>query len=588
MTEGPLHRVHLPDPRGPRRQAPGPAPAPDAPDRVFDTVAGLAEEFRLDALLPQIQACRAMLDDRGVVDVAVVGRFKAGKSSFLNSLIGRDLLPVAVLPVTAIVTRISHGPRDRLLVTFQDGTREEAGVERVAEFVAERQNPGNRKGVALVDVEVRDLEPYRGVRFVDTPGLGSAYAHNTQASLDWLPRVGAALLAVSVEHPLSAEDLDLLRALRRHTPEIALLLAKADLVSVAELAEVQAFIRTQLAAQHGGPLPILPYSVRPGFEDLRRGVQEHLRRRVVAAHAETAQQIVVHKLRALVAGCTEYLEVARAASEAAEDARARLRAQLEEERQTLSAVRKEIWLLAADVKLRVRDAYQEAFLAHAPAITARLAAELAQRMPRWTGGLKAVTAAFIAWAREALHAELQVRSVSVGPPVAEQQLAAASGRAERVVRGFQDRLAQVIHEALGRRFDGARFEPALDPPRQPDLRLGRVFDTSLELVWFLVPMWLFRSLVRRHFLRLVAWEVEKNLHRLAGQWADAVGRSVDDLVTRAGDFIDCELSTVEELVAKSEDQRPAVEAGLAALDLLRSRLDGHRVESAVHRAAEGG
>jgi GTP-binding protein EngB required for normal cell division len=460
-----------------------------------------------------------MLDDSGVVDVAVVGRFKAGKSSFLNSLIGRDLLPVAVLPVTAIVTRISHGPRDRLLVAFQDGTHEEVGVERLPEFVAEPQNPGNRKGVALVDVEVRDLGPYRGVRFVDTPGLGSAYSHNTQASLDWLPRVGAALLAVSVEHPLSADDLDLLRELRRHTPEIALLLA--DLVSPAELAEVQGFITTQLAQQDGGPLPILSYSVRLGFDGLRHGVEDYLRRRVVAAHTETAEQVLQHKLRALVAGCAEYLEVARAASAAAEGARARLRAQLAEERQSLSAVRNEIWLLAADVKLRVR-------------------------------------------------------SVSVGPPVAEQQLAAARGRAERVVQGFQDRLAQVMYEALGRRFDGARFEPALHPPRQPDLRLGRVFDTSLELVWFLVPMWLFRPRVRRHFLRLVAWEVEKNLHRLAGQWAEAVGRSVDDLATRAGDFIDRELDTVEELVAKSEDQRPALAAGLATLQALGARLDGGR------------
>jgi hypothetical protein len=70
--------------------------------------------------------------------------------------------------------------------------------------------------------------------------------------------------------------------------------------------------------------------------------------------------------------------------------------------------------------------------------------------------------------------------------------------------------------------------------------------------------------------------VKKNLHRLAGQWAEAVGRSVDDLATRARDFIDRELDTVEELIASGEDQRPAVAAGLAALQALGARLDGDR------------
>ena len=95
-------------------------------------------------------------------------------------------------PATAVVTRITYGARDRAVVRYLDGSSEEIPLERLTEFVTERQNPDNVKNVNEVDVDLASLEPYRGIRFVDTPGLGSVFAHNTRTSLEWLPEVGAA------------------------------------------------------------------------------------------------------------------------------------------------------------------------------------------------------------------------------------------------------------------------------------------------------------------------------------------------------------------------------------------------------------
>jgi ribosome biogenesis GTPase A len=47
------------------------------------------------------------------MDVAVLGQFKAGKSSFINSLPGQDVVPVGVVPVTTVVTRLRYGPTAR-------------------------------------------------------------------------------------------------------------------------------------------------------------------------------------------------------------------------------------------------------------------------------------------------------------------------------------------------------------------------------------------------------------------------------------------------------------------------------------------
>ena len=57
-----------------------------------------------------------------------------------------------------------------------------------------------------MDVYTPALSDLPGVRLVDTPGLGSVFAHNTDATRTWMPNVAAALVTVSAERPLSDED----------------------------------------------------------------------------------------------------------------------------------------------------------------------------------------------------------------------------------------------------------------------------------------------------------------------------------------------------------------------------------------------
>ncbi len=337
----------------------------DLPGTV-DHVGAICRRFRIDSLAPQLAACREMLRGGGVVDVAVLGQFKAGKSSFLNTLIGAPIVPVDVLPSTAVVTRIGYGGRERVTVHGLAGEPFEVPLARLAEFVTERGNPANEKHVSVVDVELPALATYEGIRFVDTPGLGSVFAHNTRVSRDWMPRVGAALVAVSVNHPLSEDDLLLLNDVSRHTPEAVLLLTKADLVSGEELASVIEFARSQAASRTGKAWTVLPVSNRPGFEGMRAEVAKYLRERIAGRREEAFGEIARHKVRALVAGCREYLTLAERAAEAAGAARSDLIEALERERRDFGSVRGEIRLLCNHLKAEVRSAADERFHAYLP------------------------------------------------------------------------------------------------------------------------------------------------------------------------------------------------------------------------------
>jgi GTP-binding protein EngB required for normal cell division len=533
-----------------------------------ETLAGMTricETFGLEALRPQLQACAEAMQSQGVVDIAILGQFKAGKSSFMNSLAGADVLPVGVLPVTAVVTRLDHGEANRALVKFLDGGTRICSLDELPGYVTERDNPENVKQVASVEVTLQSLAPFRGIRFVDTPGLGSVFAHNTQASLDWLPKVGGALVAIAVNQPLGEQDLKLIQAVSRHTPEVTLLLTKADLVTPDELSAIIAFIGQQAARHLPHKLRILATSTRPGFEPLREAVRRHILDDLAAQHEALAARILDHKLHVAGAACGDYLRLARQAASASATSRAELQTVLQAERAGLPEVRGEIATLARDLQTRVRTRATEHFHRSRGEVARNLRTALLSEMDTWKGHLGLRRERFEQWLGKALESEMARISES-GLDFLQPFLEQAQASLHRTVRAFQDRLAQAIERALGLPFEGATFRTELVEPSQPDIRVGKVFDTQVDLLWFLIPMGIFGPLFRRHFLKLLPWEAEKHLARLAHQWAEAGQAALDGLMAQAVAFMNQELTTLGLLAATAEDRGPELEEALTWLE----------------------
>lgn len=533
----------------------------------LERIGAICRAFRIDSLIPQLKAGEEILSGGGVVDVAVLGQFKAGKSSFLNSVIGHEIIPVDVLPATAVVTRIGYGPMDRTIVRDLAGHALEVPLGDLADYVTEQRNPENVKQVAIVDVELPTLAPFKGIRFVDTPGLGSIFAHNTRISMEWLPRVGGAIVAVSVNHPFSEQDLSLLGAVARHTPEVAILLTKADLVSESQLDVVVEFTRRQIVRHTGRELPIFPYSVQPAYGRLRDPLRDYLLRDIALGRERKFREIVSHKMRSLISDCRDYLRLAQGAAEAAESARQDLKEALRREDLDGGSVRSEVWLFAHDLKSRVRTTAGERFHAYHGEVSGRLGHALREEATGWKGNLARTTRDFQVWLASALEEELG-RVSTAGEGILSGFLGKARTSLQRMVRAFQDRLAKDIERALHMTFGGARFHAEIREPERPDIRVGRTFDTNVDLLWFLIPMRVVRPVVNRHFLRLLPWETEKNLSRLAGQWADAVNASIDDLARQALDFMRNELSTIEGLISSGGDRRQEIRKALEDLDAL--------------------
>src|SRR5580692_2391448 len=105
----------------------------------LDLAAEIAARYQLSALSGLLASVRASASEDDI-GVAVLGRFKAGKSSFLNHFLGRDFLPVGVVPVTAVVTEIRYGPREEARVHYRDGRRAAAPLDAIGGYISEKEN----------------------------------------------------------------------------------------------------------------------------------------------------------------------------------------------------------------------------------------------------------------------------------------------------------------------------------------------------------------------------------------------------------------------------------------------------------------
>src|ERR1700691_5040558 len=84
--------------------------------------------------------------------LAVLGQMKRGKSSFINALLGAEILPTGVLPVTAIITEIRYGPVPDAAILYSTGLRETVALSGLAAYITESGYPGNKKHVSFVEL----------------------------------------------------------------------------------------------------------------------------------------------------------------------------------------------------------------------------------------------------------------------------------------------------------------------------------------------------------------------------------------------------------------------------------------------------
>ena len=242
-------------------------------EKCTHLVSDLGAEF--DHETEKISSLKSRLQE-GRLHLAVLGQFKRGKSTLLNALIGESVLPVSVVPLTSVPAFIRFGeqPMIRVYYSGKQNVEEYTGKatsERTAflvKHVTEQGNPKNELGITEVEVLLPSPLLSKGVVLIDTPGIGSTFRHNTQATLNFLQQCDAAFFLISADPPISEVELDFLEQVRKKVPRLFFVLNKIDYLDADERHEALTFFR-RILAEHldvGENIPIFCVSSRQGLE----------------------------------------------------------------------------------------------------------------------------------------------------------------------------------------------------------------------------------------------------------------------------------------------------------------------------------
>lgn len=221
-------------------------------DELLRRERSLLEELRvylarLDAAEDDIDLLKQTLEQLDEFFLlVVVGEFNAGKTAFLNALLGERLLQEGVTPTTDQIQLLRHGDEIRYEPLMHE--------------------------MVAVDIPVEWL---REVNLVDTPGTNAVIKRHQQITEHFVPRSDLVLFITSVERPFSESERTFLESIRRWGKKIVIVINKIDLLqSDEEFEQIIDFVRDNAQQLLDVEPQIFPISARLALQAKQKGVED--------------------------------------------------------------------------------------------------------------------------------------------------------------------------------------------------------------------------------------------------------------------------------------------------------------------------
>lgn len=288
---------------------------PDGIVAVVHEIGQLAASAGRTDLATRLDQTRERLQDPAV-RVIVVGEFKQGKSKLINALVNAPACPVDDDIATSVPTTVSFAEHPTAWVVEKSETdstdpssmRREIALEDLADYVSERGNPGNERGILAAEVQLPREILRGGLKLVDSPGVGGLESTNSLATLAALSSAHAVLLVSDASQEYTEPEVQFLRHAMRISPNVAAVLAKTDLYP--EWRRIEDIDRSHLSDT--GDVPI--FAVSSDLRLLAAQTQDrelndesgfpalvaHLRREVLGRAETIHERAAVHDLQSVV------------------------------------------------------------------------------------------------------------------------------------------------------------------------------------------------------------------------------------------------------------------------------------------------
>jgi small GTP-binding protein len=218
--------------------------------------------------------------------LVVLGEFNHGKSTFVNALLGADVLPTGITPTTATINHVVWADKPRARAVLVGGKEVKVDVKAIADWVTVDGKRAREAQYVEVGWPAELIK--NKVTLVDTPGVNDLNEQRAEITYGYVPRADAVLFLLDAGQALKESERAFLttRVLERSRERMIFVIGKIDLLSEKELADVTSYVRDHLARLVDDP-PLFAVSARqhlagegeksgmaPLFEHLSRYLQE--------------------------------------------------------------------------------------------------------------------------------------------------------------------------------------------------------------------------------------------------------------------------------------------------------------------------
>ncbi len=219
-----------------------------------DVLAGLREVSDIAEDAGATSLAEAIRDDRipRIEDerfhLVVLGEFNHGKTSFVNALLGRTVLPVGVTPTTAVIHHIENAAEPRATAVTTGGEELPVELSSLDAYVVD--GGAARENVQYVNVRYPFSALGDGVVLVDTPGVNDLNLQRAEITYGYIPRADAVIFLLDAGQILKESERQFIsqKLLTSSRDKLVFVVNKMDLLTAAEREEALAYVRTHLEA----------------------------------------------------------------------------------------------------------------------------------------------------------------------------------------------------------------------------------------------------------------------------------------------------------------------------------------------------
>jgi GTP-binding protein EngB required for normal cell division len=227
----------------------------------LERLAEIADSVGMVTLARDVRTSRIPKLEAERFHLVILGEFNHGKSSFVNALLGAEVLPTGITPTTASLNHVVWGPSPAARVVLQSGESKLLDPSQLKEWVTVAG--GHSADVAYVELSYPSELLRNNVVLVDTPGVNDLNEQRAEITYGYVPRADAVVFLLDAGQALKDSEREFLRSrvLEAARDRLIFVLGKMDLLNPEERTAVIEYVRNGLGQLVPHPV-MYPLSAR--------------------------------------------------------------------------------------------------------------------------------------------------------------------------------------------------------------------------------------------------------------------------------------------------------------------------------------